>query len=122
MIRADPKMGGCWAGGSGPWPLVWWRGLGVGGGSGGLCLVCRAGSGDAGEGDFEAEGAEAADVAGDLAADVCAALVVVRAEVLVSHAGVGEQFVQHFELGVAGGDLGFGLAQAAGQPAVAGAF
>ena len=60
-------------------------------GSGGLGRVCSVGFGfgDAAEGDFEAEGAELADVVGDLAADVALALVVVRAEVVISHAGVG---------------------------------
>jgi hypothetical protein len=47
------------------------------------------GFGAAAEGDFESEGAELADVVGDLAVDVAAALVVVRAEVLVPHAGAG---------------------------------
>ena len=37
---------------------------------------------------FEAEGAELAYVVGDLAAGVALALVVVRAEVLISHTGV----------------------------------
>ena len=44
---------------------------------------------DAAEGDFEAEGAELADVMGDLAADVALALVVVRAEIGIAHAGFG---------------------------------
>jgi len=42
-------------------------------------------SGDAAEGDLEAEGSELADVVGDLAAHVPLALVVVRAEILISH-------------------------------------
>ena len=56
----------------------------------GCLVVCSGGVrfGEAGEGDFEAEGAELADVVGDLAADVALALVVVRAEVLVAGAGV----------------------------------
>jgi len=56
-------------------------------------LACSVwfGFGDAAEGDFEAEGAEFADVVGDLAADVALALVVVDPEVLVAHAGVGQQ-------------------------------
>ena len=58
------------------------------GGLGGARLV-RVGLGDAAEGDFEAEGAELADVVGDLAAGVALALVLVRTEVLVAHAGVG---------------------------------
>jgi hypothetical protein len=41
-----------------------------------------SGFGDAAEGDFEAEGAELADVVADLPADLSAALVVVRAEAL----------------------------------------
>ncbi len=56
-----------------------------------LRLACSVwvGVGDAAEGDFEAGGSELADVVGDLAAHVALALVVVRAEVLVTHAGVG---------------------------------
>jgi hypothetical protein len=80
------------------------------------------GFGDAAEGDFEADSAELADVVGDLAADVTLALVVVRAEVFVSRAGVGQQLVVDLQLGVADGDLGFGFAAFAGQPPVAGAF
>ena len=57
--------------------------------SGGLARPVRLGSRDAAEGDLEAEGSELADVVGDLAADVAVALVVVRAEVGVPHAGVG---------------------------------
>ena len=78
--------------------------------------------GDAGEGDVEAEGLDLADVVGDLAAGGGLAFVVVRAEVLVAHAGVGQQLVVDPQLGVAEGDLGFALAAAAGQLAVAGAF
>src|SRR5262245_66501921 len=65
--------------------LIWPAG-GVGSGSGGrgACWPCRVGSGDAAEGDFEAEGAEFADVVRDLAAGVALALVVVGAEVYVS--------------------------------------
>jgi hypothetical protein len=37
-------------------------------GSGGWCPACRVEAGDAGQGDFEAEGAELADVVGDLPA------------------------------------------------------
>jgi hypothetical protein len=44
-------------------------------------------------------------VVGDLAAEGGLALVVVGAEVLVSHAGVGQQLVVDPELGVAEGDL-----------------
>ena len=91
-------------------------------GSGGLACPVWLGSGGAAEGDFEAEVAELADVVGDLPADVALALVVVRAEVLIAHAGGGQQLVQDFELGVAEGDLGFGLATSSGNPPVAGAF
>src|SRR5262249_30772224 len=94
-------------------------------GSGGR-VVCSAwfgvGAGEADEGDFEAEVAELADVVGDLAADAALALVVVRAEVGIAHAGVGQQLVVDLQLGVADGDLGLGFAAAAGQPAVAGAL
>src|SRR5690348_16605047 len=101
---------------------AWVFGLRYGsGGLGGACLVW-IGFGAAAEGDVEAEGAELADVVGDLAADVALALVVVRAEVLIAHAGVGQQLVVDLQLGVPGGDQGFGLAAAAGQPPVAGAF
>jgi hypothetical protein len=60
-------------------------------GSGGLGRACSVGFGFGGaaEGDFEAEGAELAGVVGDLAADVALALVVVRAEAGIAHAGVG---------------------------------
>src|SRR5690242_13995304 len=92
----------------------WW--------SGGLRLTWRVGVGDAGEGDLEAEGAELADVVGDLAAGAVLAFVVVRAEVLIACAGGGQQLVVDLELGVAEGDLGFELAAAAGETAVAGAF
>src|SRR5262249_34544270 len=95
--------------------LIWPAG-GVGSGSGGrgACWPCRVGSGDAAEGDFEAEGAEFADVVSDLAAGVALALVVVGAEVFVSGAGAGQQRVVDRQLGVAQGDLGFGFAAAAG--------
>jgi hypothetical protein len=46
------------------------------------------GSGDAAEGDFEAEGAELADVVGDLSADAGLAFVVVRAAAGVAGAGL----------------------------------
>ena len=60
-------------------------------GSGGLDRACSVWVwfGEAAEGDLEAEGAELADVVGDLAAGVALAFVVVRAEVGVAHAGVG---------------------------------
>ena len=54
-------------------------------GSGGLGRSCPVwtGFGDAAEGDFEAEGAELADVVGDLPPGAGLAVVVVRAEVLI---------------------------------------
>jgi hypothetical protein len=93
-------------------------------GSGGLAVGGSAwfGCGDAAQGDFEAEGAELADVVADLPAGLAAALVVVRAEVLIAHAGVGQQLVVDLQLGVADGDACFGFAAAAGQAPVAGAF
>src|SRR5579859_6936565 len=90
------------------------------GGVGGFWVVL--GWCGAAEGDFQAEFFKFADVVGDLAAGLGAALVVVRAEVLVAHAGVGQQLVVDPELGVAEGDLGFALAAGAGELAVAGAF
>jgi hypothetical protein len=92
-------------------------------GSGGLGRACSVwvGFGDAGEGDLEAEGAELADVVGDLTADVALAVVVVRAEVGVAHAGVSQQ-LGGLQLGVPGGDACFGRAASSGQPPVAGAF
>jgi hypothetical protein len=61
-------------------------------GSGGLGWACSVavgfGFGDAAEGDFETEGAELADMVGDLAADVASALVVVGVEVGIARAGV----------------------------------
>src|ERR1035438_1918757 len=86
--------------GSGPWPSGLVRVCGVW--SGGLSLAWFAGFGvaDAGEGDFEAEGAEFADVVGDLAADVGLAVVEVDAEGGVAHAGVGEQLVVDLTMGV----------------------
>src|SRR5262249_61984827 len=80
------------------------------------------GFGDAAKGDFEAEGAELADVVRDLAVDVAATFVVVRAEVLIAHAGAGQQLVVDLQLGVPGGNQGFGRAAPAGQPPVPGAF
>src|SRR6266851_5416422 len=94
--------------------------------SGGLSAGCLAGVGvwfgEAAEGDFETEGAELADVVGDLPACAGLALVVVRAKILIPQAGTGQQGVVDLQLGVADRDQGFGLAAAAGQPAVAGAL
>jgi len=112
------KMEISWARGSGPWPS---RAVRVCGGryeSGGLAVARSArlgfGFGDAVEGDFEAEGAELADVVGDLPAGALA-LVVVRAEVLIARAGAGQQPVVDLQLGVAEGDLGLGFPAAAAR-------
>jgi len=80
-----------WACGSGPWPSGLVRALRGWYGSGGLDGACSVWVrfGEAAEGDLEAERAELADMVGDLAADVGAALVAVRTEVLIPHAGVG---------------------------------
>jgi len=59
---------------------------------------------------------------GDLPAGTGLAFVVVRAEILIPGAGAGQQGVVDLQLGVAEGDLGFGLATAADQPPVAGAL
>ena len=69
--RLTRKMEISWACGSGPWPSGPVRACGRRYGSGGLGRGCSVwvGFGDAAEGDFEAEGAELADVVGDLAAD-----------------------------------------------------
>src|SRR6266568_2291958 len=58
----------------------------------------------------------------DLAPDAGPVVVVVRSEVLIAHAGVGQQLVVDLQLGVADGDAGYALAAAAGELAVAGAF
>ena len=76
-----------------------------------------AGFGDAAEGDLEAGGAEFADVA----VHVPLAVVVVRAEVLISHAGVSQQ-LGGLQLGVPGGGARLGRAALAGQSPAAGAF
>ena len=80
----------------------------MGGGSGGLGVSWFAGvrvsAGDAGEGDFEAEVAELADVVADLPADLAAALVVVRAEIFIPGAGVRKQGVVDLQLGVSDSD------------------
>ena len=61
-------------------------------------------------------------MAGDLAASRGLAFVVVRAGILVARAGQGQELVVDLQLGVAEGDLGFGLATSSGNPPVAGAF
>ena len=80
-------------------------------------LPYDAGFGDAAEGDLEAGGAEFADVA----VHVPLAVVVVRAEVLISHAGVSQQ-LGGLQLGVPGGGARLGRAALAGQSPAAGAF
>ncbi|MBV9381498.1 MAG: hypothetical protein JO242_12605 [Streptosporangiaceae bacterium] len=80
----------------------------------GVCGPVRLGPGDAAEGDFEAERAELAGVVGDLPADGGLALVVVRAGILITQAGAGQQLVVDLQLGVPSRGLGFGLAAAAG--------
>jgi hypothetical protein len=85
-------------------------------------LRFRFGSNGPAEGDLEAEGAELAHVVGYLPADPGLPVVVVRAEVLIAHAGAGQQLVVDPQLGVPDRDLGFGFAAAAGQPSAAGAF
>src|SRR5262249_61966072 len=85
--KRPPQPGGRPRGRGG---LIWPAG-GVGSGSGGrgACWPCRVGSGDAAEGDFEAEGAEFADVVSDLAAGGALALGVVGAGGFVLGAGAG---------------------------------
>jgi len=98
----------------------------VGEWSGGLGAGCLAGAGvgfgEPAEGDLEAEGAELADVVGDLPAHAGLAFVAVRAEVLIPRAGGGQQRVVDLQLGVADRDTCFGLAAAPGDPPVAGAL
>src|SRR5690349_8329871 len=93
----------------------------VGPGSGRVAGWAARG-GEGGEGDFKAEGGELAGVVGDLAASGGLAFVVVRAEVVVAHAGAGQQLVVDPQLGVAESDLGLGLAASPGDPPVTGAF
>lgn len=66
--------------------------------SDGVCLVCWAGLGVGGaaEGDFEAEAFEVGHVVVDLAAEAGPAFVVVRAGVLMSHAGVDRSLCRTF--------------------------
>lgn len=54
----------------------------------------------AAEGDLVAEGTELADVVVDLTSGLALAFVVVRPEVAVPHAGVGQQDVEDAQLGV----------------------
>ena len=77
-------------------------------GLGGL-LVC-------GDGDGQAEGLQAAEVGADLLIPVGVAGVEVRAEVAVGGRRVGEQVPDDDHDGAGDGDLGDGLAAAAGDP------
>ncbi len=99
-------MGAVWAGGSG---------------CGGWLLV-RPGGGFAAEGDLVAHGVQGADEAAEPPGGLALVVVPAGAEVLIPHAGAGQQLVEHAHLGVAGGDAGLGLAALAGQPPVPGAF
>jgi hypothetical protein len=87
-------------------------------------VACRVGLRvrDAGEGDFEAEGAELADVVGDLAADVALAVVVVGAEVVVAGAGLDSSACRTLSWVLPRATWAFGCAAAAGDAPVAGAF
>ncbi len=107
--RTDRKITDLsWACGSGPGP-----GAVIGPGRG------RYGSGGLGDGDLEAEGLDLADVVTDLPVGVGPALVVAGAEVGVPGLGVLEQVPDDDQDGAGDGDLGFGLAAAAGDPPVA---
>src|SRR5262252_8442629 len=98
-----PSARGC-AGGSGGWGLP---------GS----LVVLAGPG--GDDDVVAEGIELGEVVPDLAPGLGVLVVVAGPQVLVARARVGQELVVDRQLGVADRDLGFVLADAAGQPPVA---
>src|ERR1017187_8351102 len=107
--RTDRKITDLsWACGSGPGP-----GAVIGPGRG------RYGSGGLGDGDLEAEGLDLADVVTDLPVGVETSLVVAGAEVGVPGGRVGQQVPDDDQDGAGDGDLGFGLAPAAGDPSVA---
>src|SRR5215469_2957427 len=72
-----------------------------------------------GDGDVEAEGLDLPDVVADLPAGIGAGLVVARAEVGVPGGRVGQQVPDDHQDGAGHGDLGPGLAAAAGDPVVA---
>src|SRR5215831_4720385 len=76
--------------------------------------LCRPGQGDS-----EAECLDLPDVVAEFAVDIGAGLVVAVAEVGVPGGGVGEQVPDDDQDGAGDGDLGFGLAAAAGDPGVA---
>src|SRR5690348_13744818 len=71
------------------------------------------------EGDLVAEGLELAEVGAHLAAVADVGVVEVRAEVVVAGLGVGQQVPEDHQEGAADGDVGFVLAAAAGDPPVA---
>src|SRR2546421_8831325 len=79
----------------------------------------RYGSEGLGQGDLEAEGLDLPDVVTELTVDVGTGLVVARAEVGVPGGGGGEQVPDDHQDGAGHGDLGFGLAAAAGDAVVA---
>src|SRR6202035_1315599 len=83
---------------------AWWAGTGLSG---------------LGQGDVEAEGLDLADVVAEFAVGVGAGLVVAGAEVGEPGGGVSEQVPDDDQDGAGDGDLGFGLAAAAGDPGVA---
>ena len=72
-----------------------------------------------GDGHVEAEGLDLPDVVADLAVGIGAGLVVAGAEVGEPGGRVSEQMPDDDQEGAGDGDLGLGLATAAGDPAVA---
>ena len=76
MYASDTRMVLSWAGGSGPWPVMWWRGL-----------RWWAGSGGWGEGDGVPEGFEFGDEAAGFAFGIEAGGEVVGAEFVVGLSG-----------------------------------
>src|SRR5215469_16658641 len=72
-----------------------------------------------GQGDVEAEGLDLPDVVTELAAGVGTGLVVAGAEVGEPGGRVGQQVPDDHQDGAGDGDLGLGLAAAAGDPVVA---
>ena len=91
---------------------VWYEGRGWSGAFGVL--------GGLGDGDVEAQSLDLADVVAELAVRVGAGLVVAVAEVGVAGFGVFEQVPDDDQDGAGDGDLGFGLAAAAGDAGAAG--
>src|SRR5712672_1361631 len=77
------------------------------------------GLGVLGQGDLEAEGLDLPDVVAEPAVGVGAGLVVAVAEIGEPGLGVLEQVPDDHQDGAGHGDLGFGLAAAAGDPGVA---